>query len=276
MYAYYLIKIKGDTMQLKINEIFQSIQGEGKNTGKPSLFIRVYGCDYNCGFCDSAEASIWDRKNYIEYSEEDLINKIKTEIADSNIKNIVLTGGNPCIYDFSKIIKEFKDPSNDTAFDYPEITFEVETQASKYVDWLTMVDLITISPKFSHKQVFNHFEAFMTKVLSNHELESNPEFQLKFIVDTWSEFGGTMNDDFRSINKCFEILYRIPKNYLIDCWMKNIYIHFIESGVDYQNGNYIKKFNDLFRYYTYIAKIPEEYKGRVKLGLQLHKLLEMR
>ena len=39
--------------KLLINEIFPSIQGEGKSIGKPVLFIRSYGCNSHCNFCDS-------------------------------------------------------------------------------------------------------------------------------------------------------------------------------------------------------------------------------
>ena len=41
---------------MKINEIFYSIQGEGKWMGKPNIFIRVTGCNLRCKYCDTKYA----------------------------------------------------------------------------------------------------------------------------------------------------------------------------------------------------------------------------
>ena len=41
-----------------INEIFQSIQGEGYFTGQPAIFIRLQGCDVGCSWCDTRHTSV--------------------------------------------------------------------------------------------------------------------------------------------------------------------------------------------------------------------------
>ena len=40
-------------MNLRVNEIFYSLQGEGGRTGHPSVFIRLSKCNLSCSFCDT-------------------------------------------------------------------------------------------------------------------------------------------------------------------------------------------------------------------------------
>ena len=44
---------------MKIAEIFPSLQGEGKNQGKPCLFIRLAGCNLRCRWCDTPASTAW-------------------------------------------------------------------------------------------------------------------------------------------------------------------------------------------------------------------------
>ena len=74
---------------MKINEIFYSIQGEGKWTGLPNIFIRTTGCNLRCTFCDTKYA-------YKE-GEELSIKKTKEKIKEYNCKKICITGGEPLL-----------------------------------------------------------------------------------------------------------------------------------------------------------------------------------
>lgn len=76
---------------MKINEIFYSIQGEGKWTGLPNIFIRTTGCNLRCSYCDTKYA----------YSDgkEMSIEKIVESISKYPCKNIFLTGGEPLLQD---------------------------------------------------------------------------------------------------------------------------------------------------------------------------------
>lgn len=46
-------------MQYPINEMFQTLQGEGVYTGVPAIFIRLQGCPVGCSWCDTKHT--WDK-----------------------------------------------------------------------------------------------------------------------------------------------------------------------------------------------------------------------
>ena len=72
---------------VSINEIFYSIQGEAKNSGKPTVFIRTAGCPFRCSYCDTDYA--FTEGKQIKISEIiELIKKFDT-------KYITVTGGEP-------------------------------------------------------------------------------------------------------------------------------------------------------------------------------------
>jgi len=78
----------------KITEIFSSIQGEGAYVGQFQTFVRFYGCNLSCGYCDERK-----KNKFKEYSAGSLIAAIMRQ------KNTVVsfTGGEPLLYaDFLK------------------------------------------------------------------------------------------------------------------------------------------------------------------------------
>lgn len=78
----------GMLFQMKrVNDIFYSLQGEGRNTGRAAIFIRFAGCNLKCPFCDT------DFAQYEEMSDEDILNRIKSYPSHF----VVLTGGEPSL-----------------------------------------------------------------------------------------------------------------------------------------------------------------------------------
>jgi len=85
--------------ELPIMEDFYTIQGEGFNSGLAAYFIRIGGCDVGCHWCDVKES--WDASMHPLVSTYSIIEKIKTTKA----KDVVITGGEPSIYNLDYLCK---------------------------------------------------------------------------------------------------------------------------------------------------------------------------
>ncbi|MCS7063178.1 MAG: 7-carboxy-7-deazaguanine synthase QueE [Methylacidiphilales bacterium] len=78
-----------DSLQLRINEIFYSIQGESTYAGQPCVFVRLTGCDLRCTYCDT---------QYAFYEgERQTISQILATIAQYNCRLVEITGGEPLL-----------------------------------------------------------------------------------------------------------------------------------------------------------------------------------
>jgi 7-carboxy-7-deazaguanine synthase len=77
-----------NTYKIKVSEIFESIQGEGKYVGFPMLFVRLSGCTRKCSWCDSK----WNIEG--EWMEiKDVVRRIKR----SKMDIVCFTGGEPLL-----------------------------------------------------------------------------------------------------------------------------------------------------------------------------------
>ena len=91
-----------DGLMLPLMEEFYTIQGEGYNSGKAAYFIRIGGCDVGCHWCDVKES--WDASLHPLTHIESIINNASGFIA----KSVVVTGGEPCMYNLNNLTKELK------------------------------------------------------------------------------------------------------------------------------------------------------------------------
>src|SRR3954451_21370205 len=119
---------------MRISEIFHSIQGEGKLTGVPSVFVRASGCNLRCVWCDTPYAS-WKPEG-----DDVPIDEIVRRVSTYETMHVVLTGGEPMIMpDIVPLCAELK------ARDH-HIT--METAATVYEP--VKIDLASLSPKLSN------------------------------------------------------------------------------------------------------------------------------
>jgi 7-carboxy-7-deazaguanine synthase len=75
------------TVELRITEIFFSLQGESRTAGLPTAFVRLTGCPLRCGYCDSAYAFYGGSKLSLE--------KILAEVDGFGARYVCVTGGEP-------------------------------------------------------------------------------------------------------------------------------------------------------------------------------------
>lgn len=110
-------------------EIFESLQGEGRNTGRPCVFIRFAGCNLACPWCDT------DKAKRFELSLEELV----AEVKQYRSKSVILTGGEPTI---QKGMDELV-----SALKAEGYWIAVETNGLLSPAWLDRIDYIACSPK---------------------------------------------------------------------------------------------------------------------------------
>jgi organic radical activating enzyme len=142
-------------------EFYFTIQGEGYNSGKACYFLRLGGCDVGCVWCDVKES--WDAAAHPAVSIEEMVELVKKAKAE----RVVITGGEPLMYDLTSLTNAFKGASIKTFLEtsgaYP---------LSGTWDW------ICVSPK--------KFKAPLDNVLAKAD-------ELKVIVFNTSDFGWAEN-----------------------------------------------------------------------------------
>lgn len=156
--------IKNNKEVFPVLEVFTSIQGEGRWTGTPSIFVRVAGCNLRCVFgnsrCDTPYSS-FELEKPLTTTVKDAVALVEEELKKNpNTYHIVITGGEPMLY--QKQIKEFVETlARDCAISKDRVdlmVFTIETNGTMPCNDLDYweddmncywIDLFSISPKLS-------------------------------------------------------------------------------------------------------------------------------
>lgn len=139
----------------KVNEMFETIQGEGSFTGQPSIFIRLQGCPVGCSWCDTKHtweislteqvtpASMLAKKQESEQWATMTVDDMLAVYQQQNYqaKHIVLTGGEPCMVDLTPLCEAFERQGFSCQVETSG-TFDVRVSARCWV---------TVSPKVNMK-----------------------------------------------------------------------------------------------------------------------------
>ncbi|MBF26115.1 MAG: 7-carboxy-7-deazaguanine synthase QueE [Flavobacteriales bacterium] len=142
---------------IPIKETFLSFQGEGYFAGQASYFIRTQGCDIGCHWCD--EPASWEFKSGINQSLSNILKDIKK----SNVKNVIVTGGEPLIHDLSNLTNEISKNN---------FSLHLETSGSYALtgNW----NWITLSPKKIRpplKSIYSHTSELKVVIYNNKDFE---------------------------------------------------------------------------------------------------------
>lgn len=125
--------------KIPVIEIFGPvIQGEGAVIGQQTMFIRFGGCDFRCTMCDSMHAVDQEeiRKRASHLTQEQIL-KTVLEQAKHTVW-ITLSGGNPCLWELYALVNELRLAGKKVA---------LETQGTYWKPWVSLCDVVTISPK---------------------------------------------------------------------------------------------------------------------------------
>ena len=132
-------------------EIFESLQGEGRNTGRPCVFVRFAGCNLSCPWCDT------DVSRRFELSLDDLVG----EVRGCRPRSVVLTGGEPTVQDgIPELVAALKEAG---------FWIAVETNGTNDASWLSFVDYVACSPKAEFPDALRLARADEVRVVASTE-----------------------------------------------------------------------------------------------------------
>ena len=131
---------------IKVCELFRSVQGEGVLSGVPSYFIRLYGCNLNCVWCDTKYS--WIRqsraeqgKDYFLMTEEEVANTLP--LGDLAVPLVSITGGEPLLQNLDQLVLMAKKYSH-------RVLVETNGTIRPSYTLLENVDIWSVSPKLSN------------------------------------------------------------------------------------------------------------------------------
>ena len=162
---------------IRIAEIFHSVQGEGKLTGVPSVFVRTSGCNLRCWYCDTPYAS-WQPEG-----DSWSLSQICDQVCRWGCRHVVLTGGEPMV------VAEL--PELVVALRAAGKHITIETAGTACFELPLACDLMSISPKLSNSTPDRetagawhdrHQKARHRPETVRRLMAESDDYQLKFVV----------------------------------------------------------------------------------------------
>jgi organic radical activating enzyme len=128
-----------DSQQYRVVEIFESVQGEGYNTGKEVVFLRFGACNLKCPWCDT------------EYRRFETLDEaaVVARVSALGPKAVILTGGEPFIQEgLDALLDRFKELGY-------WIGAETNGVCAPSEAWLRRIDYVAMSPKALYADLYD-------------------------------------------------------------------------------------------------------------------------
>jgi organic radical activating enzyme len=167
-------------------EIFFSLQGEGKNQGTPSVFVRTSRCNLYCFWCDTPYTWNWQGSGFAhatgrQYEREretiELeVSEVVAEVRRFDCRRVVLTGGEP-------LLQAAECAALGSALRALDGRYQIEVETNGTVSPIpeldAVIDQYTVSPKLEHSRVERGLR-LRPAVLES--FARNPKSVFKFVV----------------------------------------------------------------------------------------------
>lgn len=173
---------KESANRIPVLEIFgPTVQGEGMAIGQKTMFVRTAGCDYHCSWCDSAFTWDGSAKSLIRMMKPEEIWEELWRIGGNRFTHVTLSGGNPALLpQMAELV---------ALLHQHEIVIAVETQGSRWQDWLMDIDQVTLSPKPPSSGVHTKWEVLDEIVERLLQRDSRCLVSLKVVIFDEQDLG---------------------------------------------------------------------------------------
>ena len=153
-------------MTYRLSDVFVSLQGEGRNSGRPATFIRFAECNLRCAWCDTV------RTVRMELTLDQVMQKVRHRAK----RMVILTGGEPSIQPgIAMLVRRLKDDGYFVA---------METNGVEAPPEQENIDYIACSPK----------PDFVSRYRENRMLHRANEVRIVAQSDTIAPFCRNMRD----------------------------------------------------------------------------------
>ena len=188
-------------MNLKVKEIFYSLQGEGGRQGEASIFVRLSGCNLHCDFCDTDFSG----------GEDMTCEQILSQIQHFPCQWIIWTGGEPTLQLTDECLQFFRQAGYRQA---------IESNGSNPLS--SLLDYMVISPKSptnNARKINPRIDELRLPVRENDDIppiESLPQAKHYFLSPIFSENPSETN---ANIDYCIQQIMQNPQ------WRLSLQVH---------------------------------------------------